>query len=427
MVPETVKKLIRPAYFYTLSKQSDIAHSSPEPSEQEGGVDNILLISIDALRPDYTPDLDLTWASAVAPSTWTFPSVTSYLTGRYPHQHGATAHTHSSDDSFAMPEQASPTETLPGVFERRGYDTLGLFAFPMPFMASRGWFQKHRVWADEPAETLVSKYKSWSHGREKTFAYIHLGDLHAPITPPKEYIEKQNVDTDLSNLEIIHEYTNSYDGSEKCRNYREQRLKLYQAALNYVEDTLQELLRNQDENTLVLIYGDHGEAHWEHYEKDQLFTDSRPNYGVGHGGTPFDMVSRVPVGVSYPELRPKGGRASLIDLPKTVTDHVFGSSPDEFSGCSWGKGSIPSERSVICEGVRYGPERKAVYRQNRKLIRSEADDVTLTAELTTTGEDFNSEFEYVELLNQLPDDWGRGESAKTGRIVEDQLEALGYR
>lgn len=230
----------------------------------------------------------------------------------------------------------------------------------------------------------------------------------------------------LPNLEVIREYTDTYDGSEECQNYREQRLKLYQAALNYVEDTLQELIKDHGEDTLILIFGDHGEAHWEHYEKDRLFTDSRPNYGVGHGGTPFDMVSRVPVGTNCSKLRPDGGRPSLIDIPQTVTSYVFESSPDEFGGCTWEK-QIPYDRAVISEGVRYGPERKAVYQQDKKLIRSESDDVTLTAKLTVTGEDFSSQFEQAELLDELPENWDRGEHATTGKLVEEQLEALGYR
>ncbi|WP_435179257.1 sulfatase [Halorussus sp. AFM4] len=65
---------------------------------------NVLLLVVDACRFDYlrgpraeTPNCDALAAEgtdfrrAVSPAPWTLPSVTSVLTGKYPHEHGATA------------------------------------------------------------------------------------------------------------------------------------------------------------------------------------------------------------------------------------------------------------------------------------------------------------------------------------------------
>jgi len=418
------KRYLRPLYFWSQSKLADFRHTSSDIEVDSSNEPNhILLICIDALRQDTVPDLPgIKFAEAIAPSTWTFPSVTSTLTGKYPHEHGAIAHTMPGDESFAIPEQVSSKQTLPELFETAGYDTLGLFGFPMPFMATKTWFQSHRVWADERAETVIDRYRDWRNGRNRTFTYLQLADLHAPLDPPQRYIENRDVDTSLQDLPVIRKYTSSYDGSDKCAYYREQRLKLYQAALDYVEDCLKELLDRLNGETTVVLFGDHGEAHWEHYDVDRQFTDSRPNYGVGHGGTPLDMVARVPVGTNDEGLLPEGGWASLIDVPATLSEAVLDSSTG--NGEDW-LTSIPENRVVFCEGVRYGPERKAVYKNDRKLIHSVSDDVMLSARLLETGEEFGR-IDATNLRSQLPNDWAERTGEEAGKVVEEQLEALGY-
>jgi len=425
-VPEVAKKIIRPFYFRALSKKADYIHSSPKLSlSVRNSAEHVVFICIDALRADFEPDLaGVTFREAIAPSTWTFPSVTSILTGEYPHDHGAVAHTMPEDDTYAMPEQASPSVTLPELFELGGYETLGLFGFPTPFMAVRSWFQSHRCWSDASADEILSTYRAWRSEHTKTFAYLHLGDLHAPINPPESYIEQRDVDMRLESLPRIIKYTDTYDGSEKCEYYRDHRLRLYRAALDYVEDALEPIFDLDADETVVIVTGDHGEAHWEQYEIDRQFTDSRPNYGVGHGGTPLDKVARVPVGSNVDELLPEGGWANLIDIPQSISQYIFGK---QFgNGKSWEE-PIPPDRAVICEGIRYGPERKAVYQNDRKLIHSRSDEVTLTAAVTSRGEDFNTAINSESLIQHLPEDWSKKEGTSVDRVVQDQLEDLGYR
>jgi len=326
------------------------------------------------------------------------------------------------DDSFAMPMQATPSVTLPELFEASGYETLGLFGFPTPFMTARSWFQRHRCWSDAPAEQVLAAYQNWKTDRERTFAYVHLGDLHAPIDPPESYIEQRNVDMELDSLPRLVKFTDAYDGSDECEYYREHRLRLYRAALDYVEDTVAPIVDSED--TTVVVTGDHGEAHWEQYKTDRRFTDSRPNYGVGHGGTPLDMVARVPLGSNIDTLVPEGGWASLIDIATSLGQYVFGEQIG--TGESW-ESVIPTDRPVICEGVRYGPERKAIYLDDRKLIHSKVDGVTLTAEVTADGEDFDTKIDSDSLMKYSPDVWSKKGGKEVDAVVKDQLEALGYK
>jgi len=418
------KPLLRPAYFWSQSKLADYRHDSPPTAiEATSDTNHILVVCIDALRQDTVPELPgFEFDEGIAPSTWTVPSVTSALTGTMPHEHGAVAHTMPDDDSFAVPAQATPEQTLPGVFEAAGYETLGLFGFPMPFVATRGWFGTHRVWGAESATSVFQQYLDWRAGRERTFAYLQLADLHAPLTPPEEYVSDRGVDTSLESLASIRRYTDSYDGSDDCRYYRENRLRLYRSALDFLEDAFESVIEAVGENTLMLTFGDHGEAHWEQYETDRQFTDSRPNYGVGHGGTPLDMVARVPIGVNDSALLPRGGWASLVDLLPTLSTTVLDQPTG--SGECWAT-PIPTDRAVLCEGVRYGPERKAVYQGGEKLLQSNADDLSLTARVLETGEAF-VDGESNGLEEHLPEDWTARTGNSTGRLIEDQLEALGY-
>jgi hypothetical protein len=432
-IPAPLEDVLLSGYYRALGWQADRSHESisSEFSRQDDAPEHIVVLVIDALRPDHQPSLDLEFTSAVAPGTWTFPSVTSLHTGTYPHEHEAVAHTAPENSEYLMPAQAEPTQTLPSVLESAGYETYGGFAFMTPFLATKGWYQTHRVYRDASAEAVLKEYGSWRMNRDKTFAYLHFGDVHAPITPPKEYVERHNVDTSIDDLSRLVRFTDDYDGKTESERFRTHRLRLYRAALEYVEDQIRELLRGIGTETMVVVTGDHGEGHWEHYQLDKQFTDSRPNYCVGHGGTPFDIIARVPLALQFEgESRTptEGGFPSLRDLPTVVSNLVVEEQP--FEGHTWDS-PIPESQTVFCEGTRYGAERKAAYRDGRKIIRSETDDITLHAEVESlSGEQFVEEPDdsFEGLVNSLPDYWSDGNiDPNPGPMVEDQLSALGYK
>lgn len=431
-IPSPVKRALASVYYRYLSWDADRSHTikSLAVERVSDAPQHVLVIVIDALRPDHEPDIPLAFSRAVTPGTWTFPAVTSIHTGTYPHEHEAVAHTHPDDETYVLPEQAKTTETLAHTMEAAGYDTYAGLAFMTPFLAIRNWYATHRVYRDVRTERVVNDYLDWRAGRDRTFAYLHLGDLHEPIDPPARYVEAHSVDTSVDDLGQMTRYTDDYDGGEECRRFRCERLKLYGAALKYVEDTLRPLIDRIADDTAILVTGDHGEAHWEHHKLDRQFTDSRPNYGLGHGGTPYDMVARVPVAFRTPEgdVQIHGGHASLRDVPTTVAAATLVESP--FDGHQW-QGTIPDDRSVVCEASRYGAERKAVYRRDMKLIRSETDDVTLTSTLHPTEGEVFCELPretVAELQAAVPDYWSDGRIAsQTSRMVKEQLTALGYK
>lgn len=444
-LPPTVETALSPAYCRYQSWRADRAHArntrfrAPTSAETRSATapEHVLVVVVDALRPDHVPNLPLRFNTTVTPGAWTFPAVTSLHTGLYPHEHGAVAHSQESDE-HVLPEQTDATPTLPETLEQAGYDTYSGCSFIVPFLALRGWYNTHRLYRNGRAVRIVGDYLRWRSRaeRDRTFAYLHLSDLHIPIEPPTEYVERREVDTSLPRLAGPPLYLDDYDDSEDSRYYREHRLRLYRAALDYTEDVLDSLLERVAADTLVCVTGDHGESMWEHYEVDRRITDPRESYGYGHGGTPFDMTARVPVALQRSggeALLPRGGWPSLRDLLVTIANEVLDNTLTSFPGREW-QTEIPADRAVLCEGTSHGVERKAVYRGEHKLIRSEADDVTLTFQVNReeSGER-PCEFpdgETTVLLAELPDDWSGARTERSTQpdaIVNNRLEALGYR
>jgi arylsulfatase A-like enzyme len=433
VMPDGAEDFVTSGYYRYKSWQANNLHTSPRRrfDRQPDAPDHVLVVVVDAFRPDADLSLPVEFGRAITPGTWTFPAVTSVHSGLYPHEHGAVAHTTQEDETFVIPNQASPSLTLPEALEGSDYETYAGLAFMTPYLALRGWYETHRVYRDARAERVVRGYEKWRNGRDRSFGYLHLGDLHAPLNPPEAYIERHGVDTSIPDLPNLNRFTADYDGSSECTRFREERLKLYRAALDYVEDVLSDLLAEIGDSTMVLVTGDHGEAHWEHYELDRQFTDSRPNYCVGHGGTPFDVIARVPAGVHTPDdtISPHGGPASLIDVPATICREVLTEQP--FAGHEW-QTTIPDSRAAICEATRYGTERKAVYQRGWKVIRGEADDVTLYSRpMERAGESFDEDPPQEvrdSLLGSLPDYWTDTEEAgEASQMVQEQLSALGYK
>lgn len=188
ILPNKVSSLVAPIFWRYQSHQANrnyTSFSSGDITQQDRTADHIVILVIDAFRPDHSLDIPIDLSSAVAPSTWTFPSVTSLHTGRLPSEHKSFAHKLPEEDSSERPDQTSLRPHLVADMDCAGYDTYAGCAFVTPFLTLKGWYQTHRVYPDVRAEQVLSDYLSWREGRDSTFAYLHLGDLHAPINPPQ--------------------------------------------------------------------------------------------------------------------------------------------------------------------------------------------------------------------------------------------------
>ena len=406
---------------------------------------HVVLVVVDALRadvvdPTLTPFLhSLTPQSAVSPSTWTFPAVTSLLTGQYPHEHGAIRQTDSHENSVAdvtpLPPTAENVTTLPERLAGAGYDTFGGFGMIVPFLALSGRFSTHRLLEGADAERLLDEHRTWLADRrdDRTFSYLHLHDLHEPVDPPRDYWTTHDVDPSIPGIRRWrHEDVPSR--SPTVDRYRAHRKRLYEAAAAYVDDRLAAYhvrLTDEMDDVLFVVAGDHGEGFWEQAAfHAEHFADPRPAYCVGHGGAPYEVVTRVPLAVTRTgqsaDLDPDA-RTSLIDVAPTVLDAAgLSSAAVDCTGESLFE-SLPENRRLLVEGVRYGYEKKAVYDGETKLVVSHGDDVTagfLLPDDTPTELSERTVASLSEALPAWPDE--DGEKRGVSRDVQSRLEELGY-
>jgi arylsulfatase A-like enzyme len=432
---------------------------------------HVVCVVVDALRADtvdesLTPYLaSLSGTAAVSPSTWTFPAVTALLSGRYPHAHGAVRRVDGFEDSVAdvtsLPPRPDPAiRLLPERLAGAGYRTRGTFAMIVPFLALSGRFDSHVLYRDAPAERLLADHLEWltDHRDERTFSYVHLGDLHEPVDPPADYWMTHEVDETIPDVRTWR-FEDVVEPSPTVERYRVHRRRLYRAAAEYVDNRVSSFRTRADEllsETLFVVAGDHGEAFWEHaaFHADR-FADPRPAYCVGHGGAPYESVTRVPLCVDGSAIETEtvagiergtdipaafgssasgedGERRSLIDVAPTVLEAVGLDVPSDLDGTA--VTSPVDDRRLLVESARYGYEKRAVYDGDLKLIASRGDDVTVGLSLPDETPLTLSPERETELLEALPS-WPSAEAAADGRDdgrtiswdVERRLDQLGYR
>jgi arylsulfatase A-like enzyme len=441
-LPPWAKSALARPYDIYQTRKADSEFAAKDLVKREPSDDaprHILWVVVDALRTDHvdretTPYLNsLDGANAVTPGAWTFPAVSSLLSGAYPHEHGAMKQTDEPDNSEGLtlpPRMEDSRETITEVLAGAGYETYGGFGHDTPFVALSGRFDKHALYhkVNSDARDVLNDYLDWVEGRERTFAFLHLADPHIPVDPPDEYWEKYDVDGSIDEIENW-DYQNDVDCDNECKTYRENRRKLYRASVNYVDDELSRFGNHLSETVdepFVFVTSDHGEAMWEHVEIDVEKFDGTGC--VDHGGAPYEELARVPVLYEGDiDLAFDGGYVSLIDLHATVLD-VVGLNDVETNGYSL-VGGVPEDRAALVEGSLNGHEKKGVYLNGYKLIASEGDDVEIG--LTVPDEEPTEVPEATrrDMLENLPPWPGQDGDTQTdvSGVVEDRLETLGYK
>ena len=266
---------------------------------------NVLLVTIDTLRPDrlscyspkylQTPRVDglaargVLFERAFAHAPLTLPSHASILLGAAPPAHGA------DDNGMRVVPRGVPS--LPGTLKAAGYDT-GAFVSAFPLDARFGLDEGFDVYDDKyparaaaaldyperPAEKTMAAALDWLAARNgRWFLWVHLFDPHAPYAPPEPYATRFAQDP-------------------------------YSGEVAYVDDTLGRLFaaidaRGETGRTLVVLTADHGESLGEHGE-------------MTHSYFAYNSTLWVPLIVSAPGL--KAGRVKEVvsheDIFPTVCD-----------------------------------------------------------------------------------------------------------
>jgi len=290
---------------------------------------NVLLITMDTTRPDYlscynskaapTPNLDglavrgTRFTQAMVQVPLTLPSHACIHTGAYPQTNGIR-----DNGGFQLDPNVPTLASLVG---KHGFETaafVGAAILNRRYGLNRGFttysddmHETRRVeklpgvMAEIPAEEVTGRAIDWLESAENKgvgrtgkpfFLWLHYYDPHFPYDPPEPFRTKFR--------------SNPYGGE----------IAYTDAQIGRVLEWLR--AKKIEEQTFVVVIGDHGESLGEHGE-------------YTHGIFLYDATVHVPLILAGPGL-PKGGKVEQqvrsIDILPTVLDFLEVSDPSRTQG-----------------------------------------------------------------------------------------------
>jgi arylsulfatase A-like enzyme len=323
------------------------------------GSPNVLVIVVDTLRADHlstygyarptSPNLSriaaqgVLFENAMATSSWTLPSHASMLTGRYPHEHGA---------SYIGSTLGLRYPTLGEVLQRLGYRTAG-FSASTYFFSRRTRMGRGFIHFEDDFESPASAFPQTYYGERLEqllyrlriakdrigrrnarqinehalrwmqadrshpfFAFLNYYDVHDPYLPPEPYLHRfTNLPHPAASIPLAWDWF-----AALTHEQRQGEMDAYDGAVQYVDTELGDFFRQLyqrglDKNTLVVITSDHGEEFNEHGFMDHLNALYRE---LIHVPLIFWEPGKVPAGVRIPTP------ISTISLPATLLSFVHG-------------------------------------------------------------------------------------------------------
>ncbi len=311
---------------------------------------DVLLITVDTLRPDYlsmngydratTPNLDrilaegLYFEQAVSPIARTTPALASLLTGAYPHKTAVRTLT----DTLA-----SDVTTLPEILRADGYQTLAVVSNQV-LVRSRGLsrgFDTYDMDGDDRDARATTRAAIEHIGkldsRDPSFVWVHYIDPHVPYhTDPaiaarmdpgysgryrfnfgwaRQFGEARDKHSpfpeDLPKSVAAHRNPLTDEENAHIR-------RLYAADIRSLDgevDRLVDAAREHFGDDLIIVFtADHGESLGEH------------DFYFDHGDYVYNAGTRVPLAILLPESHPLHARGrcqgwvSLTDVAPTLLE-----------------------------------------------------------------------------------------------------------
>ncbi|TAM41265.1 DUF4976 domain-containing protein [bacterium] len=310
---------------------------------------NVILITIDALRPDHlgcygykratSPNIDslakegVIFMQSISQASVTCVSLPSLFTSVYPTRLGIVDQAEDIKKEFRSP---CFTEVLKGKNYRTAVFLPDRATIMVPEWTKKGAdlrliYRNSDGKSDYPL--LTRQVTNWiaKDLKRSFFLWIHYRGVHTPYRPPAPY-----------NSLFVHD--KFYDGRKKAplvdnpggwggimpkvnlNNIRETDYYIshYDGALKYVDYWVGELVsflkqRGIYEDTIVIISADHGEAFGEH------------NLYFEHGNTLYDELLRVPLIIKFAKGEFRGKRLLMqvrsIDIMPTIMEYLQFESP----------------------------------------------------------------------------------------------------
>jgi arylsulfatase A-like enzyme len=279
---------------------------------------NVVVYVSDALRADYlgcygarfldTRTIDELAAGgarfdqAISAAPWTAPSMTSMVTGLYPHHHG-----YLHWDA----ELASTTETLFRALGAHGYD-VGTFVFDTGYLF-KGMPEANVLGTSEALDGAIAWLRE---RRDRPFLlFFHSWATHMPYSVP----HSERTDWRAAKQEVIAGIqADSASALEATREAYCQAVERQSETL--VASLLEELERlGVRDETVFAFLSDHGESWGERFAAKE---DVQGVYHM-HGATLYDEVVQVPLLLSAPgRIEPAVVRSQVrsVDLVPTLLE-----------------------------------------------------------------------------------------------------------
>lgn len=307
---------------------------SREPARITEGVKNVIILVLDAARPDFwgcygaedgaTPYIDelakssLRFKNAICAAPYTIASVSSLFSSVLPERHGVR------DSKDIFPEDL---ENIARIFKRGGYYTTA--AAGLPFVTRKFGMTREfdnvvymRSQEDRKEENSTMDMdllrdcveEAASSGKPWMF-YIHLLPPHWPYNPPAPF---DSIYTSGGRLDYKdRRATRVLLGSgtiEPDHPDVHALMKHYKNNLRYADDLVRRMVemleaRGLYDSTLFIVSADHGEAFADHGR-------------MGHNSTTYEEMIRVPLIVHFPGVQPRVEEqlVGLIDILPTLVE-----------------------------------------------------------------------------------------------------------
>ncbi|HEO63749.1 MAG TPA: hypothetical protein ENN78_00575 [Candidatus Omnitrophica bacterium] len=297
---------------------------------------NILIITIDALRPDhlgcygYSRDTSANidslaadgavFKQAISQATWTHPSNCAFFTSSYPYMHII------GGESYLNPDKLS----LAKVLKKSGYRTIFITDYPTIMNRIRGFQEQFKEYIDinedDPKKLTGLALDILSKNRKKKFLlWVYYFGTHEQYGDFSDYSKSFYQDglLESTSIDMQPDYSSRLFGViPKCLQENgisdpsyyiakyDGRLKLIDDQIGLIIDKLKEL--NLYKNTLIILLSDHGESLGEN------------NLYFQHTNNLYDSSLKVPLLLYCPGLVAPGTvvtkQVGLIDVMPTILD-----------------------------------------------------------------------------------------------------------
>ena len=285
-------------------------------------------------------------------------------------------------DQIKALKMKSNVLTLPEILYFLGYQTYFSTAIGLAYDAILDRVVPQRYDSSTKADDLLNDFRKWTLKQNGSFfAYIQLGDLHAPVDPPDTYKDYFGSVKRLPNIkkwafETLEKQTSN---RAKFLEYKENRMLLYDNTLRYVDSAIERLYNDLKDmgltdKTILIVTADHGDQFWEHAELEaRNFPTLRGFNGTGHGRSVFSEVIEVPLLMTGPiPERKSNSYVSTVDITPTVAGLLGITHKMRFDGQNIFE--VEEERPLLSEGG-WWHDSKVLIVGRYKLIYSKEDNI----------------------------------------------------